>query len=122
MQIIGAMPALQNAFLRYTGLAGPLSCGLVAPPTLTRLSISGSNLTGSLPPCMLQVRTQQGLRGLQRWCWWWWWCVMELREASAAKAAASNAAASWAYPAAGCNCIDHRLHGMFHLSSQDPVA
>eukprot|EP00883_Tetradesmus_obliquus_P002744 jgi/Sobl393_1/12953/SZX66506.1 len=52
-QIIAGLPALQNAFLRYTGLDGPLDCGLVANPTLTRLSLSGNNVTGTLPACML---------------------------------------------------------------------
>jgi hypothetical protein len=71
-QIIGALPALQNAFLRYTGLDGPLSCGLVANPTLTRLSISGNNVTGTLPPCMLQVGQQlAGSRVV--WLLWSWW-------------------------------------------------
>ncbi|KAF6253768.1 hypothetical protein COO60DRAFT_1463034 [Scenedesmus sp. NREL 46B-D3] len=60
-QIIGPMPALQNAFLRYTGIDGPLSCDLVANPSLTRLSLSGNNVTGSLPPCMLQDPTLQEL-------------------------------------------------------------
>jgi hypothetical protein len=55
LQILASLPALQNAFLRYTGLDGPLSCDLVSNPSLTRLSISGNNVTGELPACMLQV-------------------------------------------------------------------
>ncbi|KAF8055659.1 GSO1 [Scenedesmus sp. PABB004] len=58
--ILGRMASLENAFLRYTGLTGPLDpggCALVAPPSLTRLSLSGNaNITGALPACMLRVR------------------------------------------------------------------
>jgi hypothetical protein len=63
LQIVAGLPALQNAFLRYTGLSGPLSCDLVANPSLTRLSISGNNVTGSLPACMLQVGDAAGCDG-----------------------------------------------------------
>eukprot|EP00878_Enallax_costatus_P017728 GHUV01018625.1.p1 GENE.GHUV01018625.1~~GHUV01018625.1.p1 ORF type:complete len:897 (+),score=270.26 GHUV01018625.1:870-3560(+) len=71
-KIIAQLPALQNAFLRYTGLSGPLSddCDLIKSKNLTRLSISGNNITGSLPDCYLKDETleelylsQTGLRG-----------------------------------------------------------
>lgn len=52
---MGALPNLQNAFLRYTGITGQPTCSLVNNTALTRLSISGNNLAGSLPACFLSV-------------------------------------------------------------------
>eukprot|EP00775_Hariotina_reticulata_P004434 gene4434-4689_t len=65
--IIGNMPALENAFLRYTGIRGPVSCDLVKSRRVTRLSLSGNNVTGSLPACMLQSPSLQELYLSQTW-------------------------------------------------------
>ena len=53
--VMGA--SLSTIFLRYTGLTGQLTddCTLMNPQNLTRLTISGNNITGSLPKCYLQV-------------------------------------------------------------------
>lgn len=44
--------------MRYTGLTGSLGddCALIKSLNLTRMSISGNNITGSLPDCYLKVR------------------------------------------------------------------
>jgi hypothetical protein len=54
------MPALEAAFLRYSGVRGALACRLLdTAPRLERLSVSGNRLTGTLPACFLQVRTRR---------------------------------------------------------------
>ena len=56
--VLGRMPALQRAFLRYTGITGALDCALLGQQGggLQLLSLSGNELTGSLPACFLSVR------------------------------------------------------------------
>jgi hypothetical protein len=55
--MMSTLPSLENAFLRYAGLRGQLSCGLLASASnLQRLSLSGNKeVVGELPGCFLQV-------------------------------------------------------------------
>jgi hypothetical protein len=64
-QLTGQLPALERMFIRYTGVSGPLACGLVNSTALHTLSISGNAATGSVPDCFLSVRVTE--RGGQSW-------------------------------------------------------
>jgi hypothetical protein len=57
-QVMSTLPALENAFLRYTNLRGRLNCSvLAASRNLQRLSFSGNtDLVGELPGCLFEVR------------------------------------------------------------------
>lgn len=53
------MPALENAFLRYTETRGRLNCSMLSgAKRLTRFSLSGNgDIVGELPGCFLEVRS-----------------------------------------------------------------
>ena len=52
------LPSIRRAFIRYTGITGPLDCALVNNPSLILLSVSGNNITGTIPECFLNVSRQ----------------------------------------------------------------
>lgn len=52
------MNALEYAFLRYSGISGDLSCDLVLGYSLRVLSVSGNDVMGTVPACMLEVRVR----------------------------------------------------------------
>ncbi|GBF99546.1 hypothetical protein Rsub_12352 [Raphidocelis subcapitata] len=61
-EVLGAMPSLRRAFLRYTDISGVPPCGLVDNPSLVLLSISGNpKLTGTMPACYLNDATLEEL-------------------------------------------------------------
>jgi len=51
------LPSLRRAFVRYTGITGALDCALVNNLSLILLSVSGNDLTGTVPPCFLNDPT-----------------------------------------------------------------
>jgi hypothetical protein len=62
---MSSLPALENAFLRYTDTRGRLNCSMLdAATNLKRLSLSGNtDLVGEIPGCFLQVRSSLCLPG-----------------------------------------------------------
>ncbi len=53
---LAPLTSLQRLFVRYSNLTGPLACGLTEPHgNLTILSVSGNEITGNIPECIMQV-------------------------------------------------------------------
>ncbi|KAL4426254.1 hypothetical protein ABPG77_009869 [Micractinium sp. CCAP 211/92] len=58
--VVARLPALQNLRLAHNRLGGSLSCDLVAGP-LAELDVAANQLSGTIPPCVVQSATIQEL-------------------------------------------------------------